>query len=130
MIGLTKTETKAILIIVITITTAGVLQIIKPVREKSSSYDYSVSDSLFQSIASGNRVNKQIPLIQEVSEKININTASTRELVNLPGIGQTIAQRIVDYRTTYGIFTSHTDLLKIKGLGEKKIEILKEKIVF
>lgn len=53
--------------------------------------------------------------------KVNINTASVSELTTLPGIGETIAQRIVDYRETYGAFTSVMDLDMVKGIGEKKL---------
>lgn len=127
---ITKTEIKALLIIVITITTAGIIQLIRPVQEKPSGHDYSASDSLFQSIISENRVKKQIPVKQSATESININTASAGELESLPGIGKTIAQRIIDYRTVNGLFTSYTDLLRVKGLGEKKIDNLKGKIVF
>jgi comEA protein len=130
MFGLTKAELKALVIIVITITTAGILQLIRPVQEKSLSQDYATSDSLFQSIVSENRINTLVPAKPATHENININTASAYELESLPGIGKTIAQRIIDYRTTHGFFTSHNDLLKVKGLGEKKIERLKEKIVF
>ena len=130
MLGLTKAENKALIIIIVTIMAAGIIQFIRPVQEKKFNYNYEVSDSLFQSVVSMKRINKQITTVPTVPKFININTASARELEKLPGIGKVIAQRIVDYRTTYGFFTSHNDLLKVKGLGVKKIERLKKKIVF
>jgi competence protein ComEA len=48
---------------------------------------------------------------------LNINTASTTDLDGLPGIGQSIAQRIVEYRTTNGPFQAVDDLQKVKGIG-------------
>lgn len=51
------------------------------------------------------------------STLININTASTPDLEELPGIGQAIAQRIVDHRTANGPFTSIEDLQQVKGIG-------------
>lgn len=48
---------------------------------------------------------------------LNINTASAADLDGLPGIGQSIAQRIVEYRTTNGPFQSVEDLQKVKGVG-------------
>jgi competence protein ComEA len=48
---------------------------------------------------------------------LNINTASAADLDSLPGIGQSIAQRIVEYRTTNGPFQSAEDLRKVKGIG-------------
>jgi len=57
--------------------------------------------------------------------KININTATVEELQALPGVGPTIAQRIVEYRQAYGPFQKVEDLLNIKGIGEKKLEKIK-----
>jgi competence protein ComEA len=48
---------------------------------------------------------------------VNINTASAAELDGLPGIGQSIAQRIVEYRTANGAFKSVEDLQNVKGIG-------------
>ncbi|RKX59198.1 MAG: hypothetical protein DRP29_05115 [Thermodesulfobacteriota bacterium] len=58
-------------------------------------------------------------------EKINLNEATFKELKSLPGIGPKIAQRIIKFREKYGPFNSIEDLLKVKGIGKKKLEILK-----
>jgi competence protein ComEA len=49
---------------------------------------------------------------------INVNAASSTELEALPGIGEVIAQRIVDYRTENGSFASVDDLLDVSGIGD------------
>jgi competence protein ComEA len=49
---------------------------------------------------------------------VNVNTASATELEVLPGIGEVIAQRIVDYRTQNGPFASVDDLLDVSGIGD------------
>ena len=65
------------------------------------------------------------PKKEEVTFPVNINTATARELEALPGIGEVIAQRIVDYRNTNGPFHSVDELINIKGIGEKKLADLK-----
>jgi competence protein ComEA len=52
------------------------------------------------------------------TQLINVNTASATDLEALPGIGEVIAQRIVDYRTQNGPFTSVDDLEDVSGIGE------------
>ena len=53
---------------------------------------------------------------------ININTASASELQQVPGIGPSTAQKILDTRKSYGAFKSVDDLLAIKGIGPKKLD--------
>lgn len=60
--------------------------------------------------------------------KININTATVYELTILPGIGESTAQKIVDYRTEHGLFASIYDLDAVDGIGMKRIETLAEYI--
>ena len=60
--------------------------------------------------------------LETIPEKININTATLEQLDSLPGIGPTLAQRILDYRTTYGAFGSAGELLNVDGIGAQKLE--------
>ena len=62
------------------------------------------------------------------SGKVNINTASVDELILLPGIGQTLAQRIVDYRSLIGPFRTVSDLSNVEGIGDQKLLSLLEYI--
>ncbi len=57
---------------------------------------------------------------------ININTADARALESLPGIGPALAQRIVEYRTANGPFTSPDDLVNVPGIGDKKLVQLRD----
>ncbi|HND47602.1 MAG TPA: ComEA family DNA-binding protein, partial [Anaerolineales bacterium] len=59
---------------------------------------------------------------------ININTASVEELDSLPGIGPTIAQRIIDYRDENGPFQTIEDILNVSGVGPSTFDQIKDLI--
>ena len=53
------------------------------------------------------------------TQVVNVNTATTAQLEALPGIGPSMAQRIVSYREKNGPFKKLEDLMNIQGIGEK-----------
>ena len=57
---------------------------------------------------------------------VNLNTADSAELETLPGLGPELAQRIVDWRTQNGRFSSVDDLLNVTGIGAKTLSGLAE----
>jgi competence protein ComEA len=62
-------------------------------------------------------------------ERININTASVKELQKLEGVGRGVAQRIVEYREAHGPFKRGEDLRKVEGVGAATFERNRERIV-
>ncbi|PYT40515.1 MAG: hypothetical protein DMG45_13180 [Acidobacteria bacterium] len=56
------------------------------------------------------------------AKPVNINTATSEELQQVPGIGPATAEKILQMRKSYGAFKSVDDLLAIRGLGPKRLE--------
>ena len=70
----------------------------------------------------------RIRIIGYVSQdigKINLNQADKGILIDVPGIGEKLAQRIIDYRQQYGKFRNITELNNIKGIARSKYEAIK-----
>jgi len=53
------------------------------------------------------------------AEKLNINRATEKELQTLPGIGLSLAKRIVEYRQSQGSFSSTQQITAVRGIGQK-----------
>lgn len=73
-----------------------------------------------------------VDLIQEnnpsKTEKININKATTEQLQNLPGIGESTALKIIEYRDKNGKFKNIEEIKNVNGIGENKYDKIKEHI--
>ena len=62
------------------------------------------------------------------SAPLNINQASAKELIKLPGIGKVTAERIIEFREANGPFVALEDLLKVNGVGKKTLAKIKNQI--
>ena len=74
----------------------------------------------------GNNLNNNVSITK--NNKININKANVSELKQITGIGESTANKIIDYRENVGKFKKIEDIKEVKGIGDSKFESLKNKI--
>jgi comEA protein len=149
--GLSNTEIK-IFIFLIAVLSSGIIY--KYTRQEESvskvDFDYSEKDSLFRAAGDKNipfnndrNGDKKFDYKQEVldfnkqnfsnvkrektsaEKSINLNTAGLDELMRIPGLGEKTAEKIVQYRDENGPFIKLEQLQDVKGIGEKKFNIIK-----
>jgi competence protein ComEA len=63
------------------------------------------------------------------TEKVNLNSATVEQLQSLPGIGPAIAKSIIDHRTKVGKFNRIEEIINVKGIGEKKFQKIKDRLI-
>lgn len=59
---------------------------------------------------------------------IDINSATIDELIKIPGIGESTAKKIIDYRETNGGFITKSEIMNVSGIGQKKYDSMKDYI--
>jgi comEA protein len=64
----------------------------------------------------------------DTGKAVNINQASLEQLTEIKGVGPVMAKRILEFREKNGPFKKAEDLLSVKGIGEKKLEMLRSQI--
>lgn len=90
--------------------------------------------NLAQTVQDGERVDVPGPqdtasVAEAASDgRVAINRATASELESLPGIGPVLAERIVAYRDEHGPFSAVEDLLSVSGIGERKLDSLRDYI--
>jgi competence ComEA-like helix-hairpin-helix protein len=62
--------------------------------------------------------------------QIDVNHADAEQFEALPGVGKFLAHQIIQYRHKHGFFTKQYDLLKVKGIGPKRLKQLAPYLVF
>ncbi|MFN3871548.1 MAG: ComEA family DNA-binding protein [Ignavibacterium sp.] len=146
-INLTSTELKISGFLILTLVTGILIKFIFGINEKTglTFFNYAQIDSIFfdsdeNDINNSENVNKNVDYKQEVfdfnersfnkinsrqilaEKSINLNKASMQELMSLPGIGEATAENIIALRKKIGGFRKPEDLLKVKGIGSKKLD--------
>ncbi len=143
--GFTRNETKVILMLGTTLLLGVGIRYYHSdsgaASDPEKGLDYSIPDSIFE-LRSGTAPQAPstgTPLLDssrgvpgtarsaksEPGAPVNINTATSAELVRLPGIGPAFAERILSYRKLNGPFTSVDELQNVKGIGAKRLERLR-----
>ena len=83
-------------------------------------------------ITSEDSLNQSLKLKKENESEVsdfdivNINTATKEELIDLPGIGESTAEKILNYRNEKKGFKKPEDMMNVKGIGKKKLENIKK----
>jgi competence ComEA-like helix-hairpin-helix protein len=127
-LALTKTERNVILFLVTTMIIGAAIRLYQATFPALPQFDYRASDSAFAVLsAAGEDSVSAVPTSSATgkkSGKLNINIATAQQLMELPGIGEVTAERILKYRKETGKFTTIKDLSAIKGISKKKLERL------
>lgn len=124
-LGFTRQEQLIVLFLLFGLLLGSVVSITKKRNSKTkSNFEYSeIKKEFFEraQIVSQNLETERNSTyeIQRNHIRININTASQKELEKLPQIGPVLAKKIIEYRQTEGGFQSPQDLKKVRGIGEK-----------
>lgn len=79
-------------------------------------------------VATHQYANDQRSALSSVQTRININTASANELETLPGIGNGLAERIVEHRQKFGPFRRPEHLIIVRGISDKRFRALRDLI--
>ena len=141
--GFTRQESRVVWFLVLTLIVGMGIRLFKASTSSKPKFDYSASDSEFAARSQVISAQDSLSTGEEgtdsqsnpaatrpssttspklISKSININTATKDELVQLPGIGEAMAERIILYREENGPFETIDELTNVKGIGKRKLE--------
>ena len=115
------TKTQLLLLFMTSCFLIALISLYEIASDRASGVDYTITVTHRES-------EKVTPEVPEAPALIDINIATLEQLQTLKGIGAVIAQRIIDYRTEHGPFTSVDELLNVKGIGEVTLSKFRDKV--
>ncbi len=143
-LGLNESEFKATMLIGALLLAGAGIRLTRKAAEPYNQDYYAVFDSTFQALTaradsidavllSGNGfTGQETPpegadaesVVTEIpdSSRVDLNTATSAELMTIKGVGPSVARRILDMRLRLGRFETETDLLLVSGIGKKTLE--------
>ncbi|HAL56038.1 MAG TPA: hypothetical protein DCP63_06090 [Bacteroidetes bacterium] len=127
-LALTAAEQKVLLFLATAFVIGVGIRLYQETVPSPQEFDYRTADSTFKALSSKLDDHPDGHGRQDTARLVNLNTASKEQLIKLPGIGETTAERIILYREDVGKFEAPEDLKKIKGISKKKYDQLKSLI--
>jgi comEA protein len=120
-LALTKTERNVLAFLTATFLIGTGIRYVRDGRSPESLFDYRAQDSTFAARSSTQQENAVQDSSRSSDGRLDLNRASREELNALPGIGDVTAERIIQHRTTVGMFRSVDELTKVKGISRSKL---------
>ena len=124
-LSLTPTERRVIVFLTATLILGAAIRFYQEMVPSNRQFDYHALDSTFAVFQKQVASDSSRQESDDGPRLININEATKAELINLPGIGEVLADRIIRQRDEQGEFETIADLQKVKGISKKKMEKLK-----
>jgi comEA protein len=124
-LALTVTEQRVILFLVATFLVGAGIRLYRETFPSSQPFDYRSTDSTFAALSESIVADTTLGEDEDSTGLVNVNSATKNQLMNVPGIGEVTAARILAYRKDVGAFKKLDDLVNVKGISKKKLEKLK-----
>lgn len=121
-LALTSTERKVILFLASTLLLGAGIRLYQETFPHPKRFDYRASDSTFEDLSRKLLSDSGATKHAAPSSTVDLNAASKQDLMRLPGIGEIMAGRILEFRATAGSFRHINELLRVKGISKKRLE--------